>query len=495
MFHHTNILSYVVILLDDNCKSSFLSNLNPDKYKIIQNESVYEFKFVTIPNNVDNTYSIKDAPISKKATITTNYTKHTYDFPLKYIDSHGSNSDIKVPFIISTNNGDITYSIDENYLHLNLPKNTCTEENSFDITLIQRYSNKRLILTVKQEAVTCNVGDVYFYNPLSGKYYFVDVLSDDKIDNICSPIGITIMPMDNGLTGNTNNFARLISLTEKNNDEYSNPYWRKSDSGDAQRKDYRWRVGCIEDDFQSWVASLGTEPYKGNGVFKYQNRYENGLYYAKTKKHIDKIMYKDQKGHYKVNKIFANDDLLYRKKFKYYSCLGDFNGFEKTREAVAQTKNIGAMYKMCDNYTTSGTKEGQWYVGGAGEMACLVQNIGLINDVIDKLIELNYNVDKLHYQYRSNDSAFNSDHDNGQNYKDYYWTITNKGLVDDFNDEQSGDPNDGDEYSSWIILLTNGAIQWAVHRAGFNESRPKNQVRARVRPMLLVDRNNNHSYN
>lgn len=466
------------------------------KYKIIQNESVYEFKFVTIPNNVDNTYSIKDAPISKKATITTDYTKHTYKFPLKYIDSHGSNSDIKVPFIISTNNGDVTYSIDGEYLHLNLPKNTCTEENSFDITLIQRYSNKRIILTVKQEAVTCNVGDVYFYNPLSGKYYFVDVLSDDKIDNIWSPIGITIMPMDNGLTGNTNNFARLISLTEKNNDEYNNPYWRKSDSGDAQRKDYRWRVGCIEDQFQSWVASLGTETYKGNGVFKYQYRHENnGLYYAKTKKHIDKIMYKDQKGHYKVNKIFANDELLYRKKYKYYSCLGDFNGFEKTREAVAQTKNIGAMYKMCDNYTTSGTKEGQWYVGGAGEMACLVQNIGLINDVIDKLIELNYNVDKLHYQYRSNDSAFNSDHDNGQNYKDYYWTITNKGLVDDFNDEESPDPYDGDEYSSWIILLTNGAIQWAVHRAGFNESRPKNQVRARVRPMLLVDRNNNHSYN
>lgn len=37
MFHRINILSYVIILLDDNCKSSFLSNLNPDKYKIIQN--------------------------------------------------------------------------------------------------------------------------------------------------------------------------------------------------------------------------------------------------------------------------------------------------------------------------------------------------------------------------------------------------------------------------------------------------------------------------
>ena len=46
MFHRINILSYVVILLDDNCKSSFLSNLNPAKYKIIQN--IIGIKFNTI---------------------------------------------------------------------------------------------------------------------------------------------------------------------------------------------------------------------------------------------------------------------------------------------------------------------------------------------------------------------------------------------------------------------------------------------------------------
>lgn len=464
------------------------------KYKVIQNESAYTFKFITIPNVNDNSYSITDVPTNKKATITTDFTKHTYDFPLKYIESYGSNSDIKIPFIISVNNSNVTYNIDNEYLHLNLSKNTCTKENSFEITLIQRNSNKRLILTVVQQAVICDVGDVYFYNPLSGLYYFVNVLSDDKIEDIWKPIGVTIMPMNNGLTNNSGNFARLISLQEKNNPEYDEKYWKKSDSGESQKKDFRWRIGCEEDQYQAWVASLGTEPYNGNGVFRYQNKHNNGLYYATTKKHIEKIMYRNEKGHYKVNNLFVDDVALFKGHYPYFSCLGDFNGFTKTRDAVAQTKDVGAIYKMCDEYVTNGTKAGEWYLGGAGEMACLIQNIGLINDVIDKLIELNYTVDKLHYHYRSNDYAFNSDHDNGQNYKDYYWTITNKGMVDDYNDDESSDPNDGDEYSSWIVLLTNGALQWAVHRAGFNESRPKNQVRARVRPLLLVDSNNNHSY-
>ncbi len=65
-------------------------------------------------------------------------------------------------------------------------------------------------------------------------------------------------------------------------------------------------------------------------------------------------------------------------------------------------------------------------------------------------------------------------------------TITNKGLVDDFNDEESPDPYDGDEYSSWIILLTNGAIQWLYIEQALT-SRSKNQVRARVR-LYVVSR-------
>ena len=317
------------------------------------------------------------------------------------------------------------------------------------------------------------------------------MLNGDAFETNTRPIGITIIPMDNGLTDGTSSFARIISLTEKNSEEYKDALWRKSDSSNVtQGTDYRWRIGSIENIGQTWVAALGTEPYNNTTVMEYKKGHTNGLYYAETSDHVDKIMRKDAIGHYRVSPTFANDTHV--SKWNWASCLCDFKGFQKTRDACKQLRNVGAMYEMCNEYETTGTNRGEWFVGGAGEMGCLVQNIGLINAVIDKLIALNYDVTRFHYDYHPSSVFFKKDKDNGSCYVDYYWCITNKGRVDDNDDEESGDPNDGEEYSSWLVLLSNGSIQWAVHRAGSDESAARNQVRARVRPMLLVDAQNKH---
>lgn len=43
------------------------------------------------------------------------------------------------------------------------------------------------------------------------------------------PIGITIIPMNNDANENKE-FARVISLTEKNSQTYQRPLWKKSDT-------------------------------------------------------------------------------------------------------------------------------------------------------------------------------------------------------------------------------------------------------------------------
>ena len=63
-----------------------------------------------------------------------------------------------------------------------LDKNTCTKSRILAITFIQKRSNKRIMLTVTQSAVICDVGDVYCYDTSNGNYYFVDVLNGDTID-------------------------------------------------------------------------------------------------------------------------------------------------------------------------------------------------------------------------------------------------------------------------------------------------------------------------
>ena len=459
-------------------------------YKIRQIEGVYTFVF----NKKDDNITILDTS-KKRAKVRTSYSKHTFDFSLDYISSYSNSVENNVSFIVSVNDKNVTYTIDNKFLHLNVEKNTCTLSKSFTVTFVQTGSNKRLILTVEQSEVICDVGDVYCYNPSNGVYYFADVLNGDTIEKSWIPIGITIIPMDNGLNGN-GQFARVISLVEKNNDEYHDAVWRKTDGdGSTQKNDFRWSIGCLDNNLETWYASIGTEPYQGFGVMKYNHlNFDNGLYYADTTNYAQKLMSRDSNGHYKVAKDFVDDKAVYQTStYVWKSCLCDFNGFAKTRRG-ASLKKIGALYKMCDDYETSGTKKGEWFLGGGGEMACLVQNIGKINAVINKLMELHYVVTKLHVSYQPDKASFRANQNGGSYLIDYYWTITNKGRVGGYNSEDGGNPNSGDEYASWVVLLSNGTMQWATHRAGTNQSSARNQVRARVRPMLLVDKENNHVY-
>ena len=147
---------------------------------------------------------------------------------------------------------------------------------------------------------------------------------------------------------------------------------------------------------------------------------------------------------------------------------------------------------MCYNYETVGTKKGDWFLGGAGEMACLVQNIGLINKVIGELQKLNYSVTNFNFDFQPDNGYFKGSPNHGYYCEGYYWTVTNHGRVRNIDEAKNDDTTDGSEYSSWMVALANGTMQWGVHRTGHDESAGRNQSRARVRLMLLVDKDNNH---
>ena len=486
--------------------------INEDKsvfldYKITQGKGEYVFKFNTSVSAVTTSKDGKTASVSavttskdgKTASATTDFTEQRLAISLSGIDSYVTSSDttkenkVNIDFIASVRDSNVKCTIEGGYVCFYLDKNTCTKSRSFTAAFIQKRSNKRIILTVTQSAVICDVGDVYCYDISNGNYYFVDVLNGDTIGTNARPIGITIIPMDNG--ANTNGeFARIISLTEKNSQTYQSPLWKKSDTGKAQTNDkyeYKWRISSRERVDEDWWVSLGTEGYANTGVLKYKTKLNaNGLYYAKTDHHADKPMTRDSNGHYKINKEFKEDVNIGDSRHK--NCLCDFMGFQKTKYAYEDKDCGGEIFEMCRNYETVGTNKGDWFLGGAGEMACLVQNIGLINKVISKLQDLNYSVTKFNFDFQPDNGYFKGGPNHGYYCEGYYWTVTNHGRVGGIDSIKSIDPKVGNEFSSWMVALANGTMQWGVHRTGHDQSAGRNQTRARARLMLLVDAKNNH---
>lgn len=465
--------------------------INEDKsvfldYKITQGKGEFVFKFNTSVSSI-----IVSEENDKKASTTTEFTKHRVTIPLKCIDSYATTEENKIGFIASVRDSNTKCTIDENNVYFDLDKNTCTKPRDFTVIFIQKISNKRIILTVTQSAVVCDVGDVYCYDISNGNYYFVDVLNGDTIDDSAIPIGITIIPMDNG--ANTNGeFARIISLTEKNSQTYQSPLWKKSDTGKAQTNDkyeYKWRISSRERVDEDWWVSLGTEGYANTGVLKYKTKLNaNGLYYAKTDHHADKPMTRDSNGHYKINNNFKVDVNIGDSRHK--NCLCDFMGFQKSQDAYKD--GGGELFEMCHNYETVGTNKGEWFLGGAGEMACLVQNIGLINKVIGELQKLNYSVTNFNFDFQPDEGYFKGGPNHGYYCEGYYWTVTNHGRVGGIDSIKSIDPNSGNEFSSWMVALANGTMQWGVHRTGHDKSAGRNQTRARARLMLLVNKQDKH---
>ena len=467
--------------------------INEDKsvfldYKITQGKRDFVFKFNTSVSSI-----IVSEENDKKASATTEFTKHRVTIPLKCIDSYATTAENKIGFIAIVRDSNTKCTIDENNVYFDLDKNTCTKPRDFTVIFMQKISNKRIILTVTQSAVVCDVGDVYCYDISNGNYYFVDVLNGDTIDDSAIPIGITIIPMDNGAKTN-GEFARVISLTEKNSQTYQSPLWKKSDTGKAQTNDkyeYKWRISSRERVDEDWWVSLGTEGYANTGVLKYKTKLNaNGLYYAITDHHADKPMTRDSNGHYKINNNFKEDVNIGDSRHK--NCLCDFMGFQKTKYAYEDKDCGGELFEMCYNYETVGTNKGEWFLGGAGEMACLVQNIGLINKVIGELQKLNYSVTNFNFDFQPDKGYFKGGPNHGDYCKDYYWTVTNHGRVGGIDSIKSIDPARGNEFSSWMVALANGTMQWGVHRTGHDQSAGRNQTRARARLMLLVDAKNNH---
>ena len=463
-------------------------------YKITQSKGDYVFEFNSSVSSI-----IVSKENNKKASTTTDFTKHTLAIPLSCIDSYATTKENKIGFVASVRDSDAKYTIDEKNVYFDLDKNTCTKSRILAITFIQKRSNKRIMLTVTQSAVICDVGDVYCYDTSNGNYYFVDVLNGDTIDGSARPIGITIIPMDNGANEN-GEFARVISLTEKNSQTYKSPVWKKSDTGRAQSNDkypYNWIAPSIESDEDTWPwwVSLGTEGYAGTGVLKYKTKTDkNDLYYAITDHHAYKPMTRDADGHYKVNKEFKEEDpRMTDKTIK--NCLCDFMGFQKTKYAYEDKDCGGEIFEMCHNYETVGTNKGEWFLGGAGEMACLVQNIGLINAVISKLKSLNYSVTEFDFDFQPDNGYFKTGKEIGTYLEDFYWTVTNHGRVKRYHKLGGGNPEHGEEYSSWVVALANGTMQWGIHRTGTNESAGHNQTRARARLMLLVNNKDKHVAN
>ena len=456
-------------------------------YKITQSKGEYVFEFNSSVSSI-----IVSKENNKKASTTTDFTKHTLAIPLSCIDSYATTKENKIGFVASVRDSDAKYTIDEKNVYFDLDKNTCTKSRILAITFIQKRSNKRIMLTVEQSAVICDVGDVYCYDTSSGNYYFVDVLNGDTIDGSARPIGITIMPMDNGANEN-GEFARVIALTEKNSQTYQRPLWKKSDTGNAQTDNkypYKWIIRSMEEDAKVWAwwVSLGTEGYADAGVLKYKTKSdETDLYYAITDHHAYRPLTRDADGHYHVTKEFKEEDPNVTNKDN-QNCLCDFMGFQKTQ--TYYNDGGGELFEMCHNYETVGTNKGEWFLGGAGEMACLVQNIGLINAVISKLKSLNYSVTEFNFDYQPDRGYFKKSPNQGDYSEGFYWTVTNHGRVGGIDYIKSNN-----EYSSWMVALANGTMQWGVHRAGHDQSAGRNQTRARARLMLLVNKQDKHVAN
>lgn len=429
-------------------------------YTVSQSKGTYQFQF----NNTNPTFidvkSVSSDGIN--ASVQMAFNEAISAMPVSDIVSTVGNN-TKVPFYalldgvatsIITN-----VVVTSNNIRIFIKRNPYNKPRNATITFVQYYTGKRIYLTIKQQPVQAHEGDVYCYDQSENIYSYVDVLGNDSIPYGSMPIGVVVLTQNNQAPSFPD-YARIVALIEKDNDDYNDKTWRKADGSDFTQEPERPKTRCLEtNDPVNWCY-IGSDE---QGYYYTTHNNNSTVYFLDgAERHSYVPCLVNPTGNSLVNINDTCKDIPNGKP----NAMGDYSGL--TRTIVQYQTNMtgpnNRIARMAHNYTTQGTKAGDWYLGGAGEMACLCQKACRIHRVFLKLQSLGYRVDDF-FNYGSTKT-------NSERPEMGYWTSTYS--------------HKDEEYYSWYVNLTDGCFDKSIHRRSTNESHKHNHAHAHVRLMLMA---------
>lgn len=442
-------------------------------YTVSQSKGTYQFKF-----NDTNPAFIDAKSVSSdgiKASVQMAFNEAISAMSVSDIVSTVGNN-TKVPFYALLDGAATSIItnvvVSSNNIRIFIKRNPYNKPRNATITFVQYYTGKRIYLTVKQQPVQAHEGDVYCYEQGENKYSYVDVLGGDSIPYGSVPIGVVVLTQNNGAPSFPD-YARIVALTEKGNDDYNDKTWRKADGSDFVQEPARPNTTCLENDDPVNWCYIGSDEkgyyYTEHPIIHTTHYYDPTVYYFKDATRHSYVPCASNP----IGNSSVKADALKATSDGKPNAMGDYSGLTRTI-AQYQTNTIGPnnrIARMAHNYTTQGTNAGDWYLGGAGEMACLCQKAYHIHRVFLKLKNLGYRVDDFF--------NYGSTRPDGKESPEFgYWTST---YSERFKNE---------EWCSWYVNLTDGCFGESIHRRSTNESHKHNHVHAHVRLMLMAKTDN-----
>lgn len=434
------------------------------------------------------------------------------------IDSYLNSEDNLIAFEASYNSDEVSVVTNSKSATINLKRNYLLEPRHVRINFIQNKSNKRITLYVFQKEAECKIGDVYSYNATTKQYACFRFSIGENIEDGFTPIGVVVMPFDNDCPSNPN-CARIISLTESQYDSNSGiPYdWpmrlEKDKKKIKETKDPYYENVNATIGYKHF-SSLSDENYIGNSYDKnymslypmneyralgsvyrdsYKIAFDNGqkLYYAKEirreRGHVEYDFKRKMKPFTKDNSntkisdyngIFQlqNDDIQEIKNYAYTDFKGKENFIKENKQLFGKGTYNESLYNYISNYSTSGTKTGDWYLGSVGEMSYVSVYSNIINQTL-KLLSSKYTITLI--DTNDNLGGFvgwnKNEHDNYDTSDDGYWTSTMSNQLGEWHDF----------YVSAIVVIGTGMIGWQEHQRRDNAH---HLTLKRVRPMLMINK-------
>lgn len=441
-------------------------------YTVSQSKGTYQFKFNgTNPTFIDRKTV---SPDGINASVQMAFNEAISAMPVSDIISTVGNN-AKVPFYALLDGAATSIItnvvVTSNNIRIFIKRNPYNKPRNATITFVQYYTGKRIYLTIKQQPVQAHEGDVYCYDQGENKYSYVDVLGGDSIPYGSMPIGVVVLTQNNGAPSFPD-YARIVALTEKDNDDYNDKTWRKADGSDFVQEPARPNTTCLEtnNDPVNWCYIGSDEKgyyYTEHSIIHTTHYYDSTVYYFKdATRHSSVPCAPNPTGNSRVKSETYQNTSNGKP-----NAMGDYSGLTRTL-AQYQIDTVGPnnrIARMAYNYTTQGTKAGDWYLGGAGEMACLCQKAYHIHRVFLKLKSLGYRVDDFF--------NYGSTRPDGKESPEFgYWTSTYSHWHE--------------EHYSWYVNLTDGCFGESIHRRSTNESHKHNHVHAHVRLMLMAKTDN-----
>lgn len=471
------------------------------RYKVMQTNGNYTFCFSSDKSTIKKINSSDNNSISIGIDSYLNDEKNLIGFEAKYSSNEAS---------VSTNSTGATINLKRNYL---LKTRTVT------INFIQNESKKRITLYITQDSGDCKIGDVYAYDATEKRYASFRFSNGESIVDGFTPVGVVVMPFNNGCTFNKS-YARVISLTEsKTNDHNQNNsnldytwYMRLDDN--TVYETIRTQIGYLH------LTSLSDKDYIGNSYNRYymdnypvneyralgsvtndsyKTSFDNGqkLYYAKN---IYKSRGDSSYDYKRKMKPFTNDDsntnisgysgvfkvqnennVLQEEKYAYTDFSGktNFDLENKTMKDHKEKWYDVSLYYYISHYSTLGTKVGDWYLGSLGEMSYVSVYSKIINSTLKNLAS-KYQITLVATE--DNLGGFVGwNRNNHKNYdtSDYgYWTSTM--AKDLFTTDHRN------YYNSAMVVVGTGMIGFQPHQRQDNNH---HRTLKRVRPMLMINSN------